>query len=223
VHNNSTNANADKLVRLIPKRAGSKPAGHSLTTFDHVRLPALALLGSLSKPTDMRTSFLSTIGRVGIGTAALAFSNISILKVAAYIAGTYSLRRMVGGPDGNRIPIVQFRTQQAPILHALAEIAVYEAYADHVIDRYLRERNHAVQHALGTCFKAALGPTAQTRLFQLSERCGAQGLFKHNQIIEVQLEFRGVNIAEGDILALCIRKRIDAILELGTDFNRTCI
>ena len=217
VIDNSSNGNTDKLVRLIPKRAGSKPAGHSLTTFDHVRLPSLALLGSLSKPADMRASFLSAIGRVGIGTAALSFIGISILKVAAYIAGTYSLRRMVSGPDGNRVPIINFRTQQGPILHALAEIEVFEAYGDDLIDRYTREDNQDIQHALGTCFKTALATTTQARLYQLSERCGAQGLFKFNQIIELQLEFMGVSIAEGDILALCIRKRTDVMLELSAD------
>ncbi|TVY33571.1 Acyl-coenzyme A oxidase-like protein [Lachnellula subtilissima] len=196
---------ADGLVRLIPKRAGSKIAGHSITTFDHVRLPSLALLGTLSKAPNLRTSFTAGIGRVGIGTLALATLNIPFLKMAAYIAGTYSFRRTVGGSDGRRSSIIHFRTQHVSIMHALAESAIFEAYADEAINKFVAEKNPAVQHALGACFKAAIGTATQTRLFQLSERCGAQGLFKHNQIIGLQLEARGINIAEGDILVLCIR------------------
>ena len=149
---------------------------------------------------------MASIGRVGIGTLALTILNIPVLNMAAYIAGTYSFRRTVGGPDGRRSSIIHFRTQHVSILHALAESAIFEAYADEATNRFVAEKNPAVQHALGTCFKAAIGPATQTRLFQLSERCGAQGLFKHNQIIGLQLEARGINIAEGDILVLCIRK-----------------
>jgi hypothetical protein len=53
--------------------------------------------------------------------------------------------------------------------------------------------------------KAVLYKTSQASLFTLSERCGAQGLFENNHIVEAMLETRGMSIAEGDTLVLSIR------------------
>jgi len=46
----------------------------------------------------------------------------------------------------------------------------------------------------------------------LSERCGAQGLFLHNQIAAVQLGMRGAVIAEGDTMTLCIRLATELLI-----------
>jgi acyl-CoA oxidase len=54
---------------------------------------------------------------------------------------------------------------------------------------------------------------SQASHYELSERCGAQGLFGHNQIIQQLAELRGMCIAEGDTLVLSIRLANELILE----------
>jgi alkylation response protein AidB-like acyl-CoA dehydrogenase len=187
-------------------RAGAKPVDHSITSFNHVRLPPSSLLGSIDKPESMRSNFFSVISRVTVGTLALSMVMIPTLKRAVYVAGTYSLKRKVQGFDGKPTPIMAFRTQQRPILHTLAKIAVFEAYAEDSVRRFMMPDTKApVRHGIATALKAVFNSATQTALFELAERCGAQGLFKHNHIIENQLEARGNSIAEGDVTALCIR------------------
>ncbi|KAF9056772.1 hypothetical protein BDP27DRAFT_1373213 [Rhodocollybia butyracea] len=84
----------------------------------------------------------------------------------------YSLQHMVTDASGGKTPIIEFRTQQLPISHILAQIQT------------------------------------QTNFYELAERCGAQGLHMHNQIIQSQLEMRGISIAESDVLALSLSPSI---------------
>jgi hypothetical protein len=204
---------AKQTNRLLPRRTGSKPLDHCITTFDHLRLPSTALLGTIE---DARVDFHETIQRVHVGTLALTTTLIPILKRAAYIAAKYSLRRRVGGSYDGRAapkPILSFRTQQRPILFALAQVTVWEAYADWSTKLFTdKSIDYSIRHGIATTFKAVLTQGTQSSLFALSERCGAQGLFEYNHIIENQLEARGISIAEGDVLVLCIRASLLSIL-----------
>ncbi|KAH8093147.1 hypothetical protein BXZ70DRAFT_950310 [Cristinia sonorae] len=192
--------------KVLPTRAGAKPVDHALTYFDHVRLPAQALLGSLDMPQDLRQNFLSVIWRVGVGSLALSTLSITALKASVYVAGRYSIRRTVTGADGAPMPIIAFRTQQLPIFHTLAQVFVLEAYAKSAAEQFISPNiDPRVRHGIAATLKAVMLQHCQSSLYSLAERCGAQGLFEHNQIIESQLEMRGVAIAEGDVLALCIR------------------
>ncbi|RAH74038.1 uncharacterized protein BO66DRAFT_408499 [Aspergillus aculeatinus CBS 121060] len=194
--------NEDRDVRpfvvLLPRRAGSKPLDHSITSFNHVRLPASALLGSLAKPEDPRKNFLHVISRIGR---------------CAFVAGKYSLRRRITNPEGSPIPIFTFRTQQQPLLHALAQIAVFGAWIPQCIAQYTDPIHAApVRHALGVCVKAVLSKAVQHSGFHLAERCGAQGLYEYNHIVESQLESRGIAVSEGDALVLSIRLTTELLL-----------
>jgi acyl-CoA oxidase len=183
------------------------PVDHAITYFDHAQLPAAALLGSLAPPANMRDNFISIISRVRVGTLCLSTVAIGALKLAAFIAGKYSLRRIVTGKGGSPIPIISFRTQQRPILHVLAQTIVLEAYAKDMTQRYLDlSVDPRVRDGLAAALKVVAVQAAQMGLYELSERCGAQGLFDYNQIIQLQLDMRGVSIAEGDSLVLCISK-----------------
>ncbi|KAJ5156326.1 acyl-CoA dehydrogenase/oxidase [Penicillium capsulatum] len=193
--------------KKLPNRTGSRPIDHSVTTFDHVRLPSSALLGSLEKPHNMREHFLSVIWRVAVGTLGLSSVMVPVMKRSVYVAGKYSMRRHVQGNDGKPTPIISFRTQQRPILHTLAQIAVFEPYAHECFRRFMQsDIKPTVRHGIAATMKAVLNSATQSSLYGLAERCGAQGLFEYNHIIQGQLETRGISIAEGDILALCIRR-----------------
>ncbi|TCD66582.1 hypothetical protein EIP91_001139 [Steccherinum ochraceum] len=202
-------------ARLLPKRAGSNPVDHAITYFDHVHLPKEALLGSLQKPADMRLNFMKVIWRVTVGSLALSNQVLTVIRVSAYIAGRYSLRRTVTGPGGKPMPIISFRTQQLPIFHALAQAKVLDAYAKDSAQRFSSpdaDLDPRVRYGIAAAFKAVMMQHCQSSLFTLAERCGAQGLFEYNQIIQLQLEMRGVAIAEGDVLALCIRLASELLL-----------
>jgi acyl-CoA oxidase len=154
---------------------------------------------------DLRADFHLTIWRVHIGTLALSTTLIPVLKRAVFVAGKYSQRRTVGGPDGKRRPIISFRTQLRPILHTIAQIIVFECYAWESIKVFMDAAvDYRVRHGIAAAFKAVLTQATQSSLSALAERCGAQGLFEYNNIIDSQLEARGISIAEGDTLALSI-------------------
>lgn len=195
-------ANQYLIDRVLPRRAGSKPLDHSITSFCHVRLPSTALLGEINDGPDFHT----TIHRVHIGTLALSTVLIPQLQHAVYVAGKYSLRRRIIDPSGIAKPIVSFRTQQAPILHCIAQIQVFEAFANECT-RIFMDKNiqYSVRHGIAATFKAVVTHARQDTLYALAERCGAQGLFEYNGIIESQLTARGISIAEGDMLVLTIR------------------
>ncbi|KZT19609.1 acyl-CoA oxidase [Neolentinus lepideus HHB14362 ss-1] len=198
----------------LPTRCGSKPVGHALTYFDHVHLPPAALLGDLNIPKDPRKHFLRTIWRVGIGSISLTAVVISGLKIAACIVAMYSSRRLIGGVGGHTVPIIMFRTQQIPILHALAQAFVLQALYEELTRRIslLHADDCDLRNALATVFKVVAIQNWRRTIPLLADRCGAQGLFEHNQIIPMEMELRGVTIAEGDMLALSIRLASEIVL-----------
>lgn len=130
-----------------------------------------------------------------------------MLKRGIYVAGKYSLRRHVIGPDGSPKSIISFRTQQRPILRGIAQALIFDAFAQASVKIFMDQKiEYRVRYGVAATFKAVLAQAAQSTLFALAERCGAQGLFQYNGIIESQLEARGISVAEGDTLALSIRR-----------------
>ncbi|KAI0385250.1 putative acyl-CoA oxidase [Hypomontagnella monticulosa] len=200
--------------RPLPRKSGSKALDHSVTTFNQVRLSPDSLLGSSNPPRNRRTDFLSQIWRVSVGTLSLSMVNIPALRQAAFIAGTYSLRRHVASNiPGQRVPIISFSTQYRPILNALAQAIVFDAFADDAIEMFLNPNHSSVVHqGVATCFKATVTAAAQVTLSELIDRCGWQGLFGYNQIVEIALSLRGNSIAEGDYTVLCIRLASEILL-----------
>ncbi|KAK7036234.1 acyl-CoA dehydrogenase NM domain-like protein [Favolaschia claudopus] len=202
--------------RLIPERAGAGPLGHSITWFDHVKLPSYACLGSFAKPANPRSAFLQATYRISIGGLALGACAVPTSGLSAYVLGKYSLRRTVMSPNtGELMKIVEFRTQQIPILHALAQGFVVNAFVSGsdllrmVGDEGVRAE---VRAGIAAAAKAAMMMHVQESCIQLSDRAGAHGLYSHNQVIALQLEMRGACIAEGDTLVLCIRLATELLI-----------
>lgn len=138
---------------------------------------------------------MACIHRVSIGSLALSLEAIPSLSISAYIAAEYSLQRTVAvGPESAsgpqvRMAIWTFRTQQIPILRAYAQLAVMKAFAREAISLYTDSKpplDPRVRAGIACCAKAFLVQQVEGSLPALSERCGAQGLFLHNQIAAVQ-------------------------------------
>lgn len=194
------------ISTALPRRACAQAVDHALTTFNHKVLPPGALLGSMDAPADPKKHFYSLLDRVTIGTLSLSMLNVPLLQHSAFIAAKYSMRRQVTGHDGKPKPIIEFRTQQRSILHALALASVFEAGAKFCVEAFMAIDHPAVRHGLAAAFKAAISGVTQETTMQLADRCGAQGLYEYNTITEAQMAMRGNGIAEGDVLVLSIRE-----------------
>ncbi|KFY02044.1 hypothetical protein V490_00659 [Pseudogymnoascus sp. VKM F-3557] len=201
--------------RLLPFRAGAKPLDHAITSFDQVRLEPHALLGTLAKPKDTRADFLRQIGRVSVGTLVISMGSIPILNSAAYVVWQYSKRRCVSdnGSAERKVPILSFSTQYRPIIDAVVYASVFEAYAKEAADIFRDETlDLRARHGVASAFKAFVTQATQSTLNDLIDRCGWQGLYGYNKIIENASTFRGNSIAEGDVLVLCIRLVAEVLL-----------
>ncbi|PHH68519.1 hypothetical protein CDD82_502 [Ophiocordyceps australis] len=200
--------------KLLPTRGGEKPLDYSLTIFNHVRLPLTSLLGSMDPPADDRKHFMRMISRVGIGGFSIAMFGLSMLRRSVFVAGKYSLRRKVSDFNGQLQPIIIFRTQQAPILHSLAQLLVLDAFVPWAIAQVKNPKlNEYSRHGILVTAKALLVKAAQENLFHLTERCGVQGIFQHNEIYESLHQSRGGSIVEGDSLVLSIRLASELLLD----------
>ncbi|PHH90513.1 hypothetical protein CDD83_3438 [Cordyceps sp. RAO-2017] len=193
-------------ARMLPPRAGAKVLDHAITNFHHVHLPESSLLGDVEEAANPYQDFLNQIHRVTVGTLALSLTNVCGLRLSSYILGRYSQRRLVA--DGNstrRIPIINFSTQHIPVLTALTLADVLEAFAGETCKYFRLLSDDKLRAGLACIFKQTATNFSASMTNELIERCGWQGLYSHNQIIELGLATRGNAIAEGDILVLCIR------------------
>ncbi|KAL4860475.1 hypothetical protein BDV12DRAFT_181536 [Aspergillus spectabilis] len=191
--------------KVFPLRPGANPIDHALTYFNHVKLPPSALLGSLEKPRNERDNFLGTIHRMGAGTLFLAGACIPLIKMAVYNASKFSFRRYILGPNGQPMPVINFRTQHLPILHAIARASVLQAFVIYAGRQYCIEADSRVRHIFATTFKAVTIHHFKDSLKFINEGCGWQGYYDRNQILAASLEFNAVATAEGDVRVLAIR------------------
>ncbi|KXH46314.1 hypothetical protein CSAL01_09017 [Colletotrichum salicis] len=190
------------VSRVPPVRAGTKPLDHSITTFYNVRLQPETLLGSASRGDNEREEFLTHIWRVSVGTLSLSIMGVSAIRAAGCIAALNSRRRLVG--DRNKLPIMQFSTQQRPILEALAHGEVLHAYAKWSVGGFMNSDHNAdVRRGIATFFKALVVRSSRL-VHELAERCGWQGLYAHYQMSELASTFQGNSVAEGDTLVISI-------------------
>ena len=171
--------------RLLPYRGGPNPLTHSLTTFTNVHLPRSALLGSLEKPGNFHANLMDIVWRITVGTLALGCLALPFMQCYATIGTMYSLRRQIGpaSDPARRAPILSFRTQQAPILAVTANAYVMQALQRWAITRFCDQGlDSRVRHGIAAIFKGVMVQHSQQGAMGVSERCGAQGLFTHNQM-----------------------------------------
>ncbi|KAH9477756.1 Peroxisomal acyl-coenzyme A oxidase 3 [Psilocybe cubensis] len=203
--------------KILPPRGGSRPIKHALTYFNHVRLPAAALLGNLDKPTDVRAAFFTTIYRIVVGALSMGALCLSVMRMSSYIGGKYSLRRTVIDPvTGLPRPIIAFSTQSQPVLTALSQTFVMEKMAKHCHGLFTAKTELYEKHFIAAVFKTTISRFAQSIPLILSERCGVQGLYEANQLSVLHSDIRGAVIAEGDVLAISIRFAIEVLLGTRT-------
>uniref|UniRef100_A0A0W0G6J1 Acyl-CoA dehydrogenase NM domain-like protein n=1 Tax=Moniliophthora roreri TaxID=221103 RepID=A0A0W0G6J1_MONRR len=213
--NDGTEMCSGVAARELPTRSGSKAVGHAITSFEHVIVPATSLLGEIKDARPAKVQFFDSIWRVSIGSMSLAGMVAPGLKMAAYIAAKYSQRRKVTNLDGTLVPILSFRTQQLPILHALAQGFVLNAFYERACSwvSECHQKDCSLRIAIATIVKATMvGHWRRTGCI-IADRCGAQSTFDANQLLPMEMEMRGVAIAEGDVLVLCVRLAFELAMQ----------
>lgn len=205
---------------LLP-RGGSRAVAHALTYFHHVRLPPTALLSPLttrSKAIQPRLEFFQNISRVISGTLSMGAFGVSAMRLGCYTAGAYSLRRHVtDGTTGLPRAIMSFSTQYIPILTAISQTIVMQAFSQESHARFVNSKNLNLKHFVATVFKATVMKHTHQILIALGDRCGAQGLFEVNMLSVLHADLRGAAIAEGDILGISISKRLSKTASNNSD------
>ncbi|KAL0958742.1 hypothetical protein HGRIS_014067 [Hohenbuehelia grisea] len=195
-------------VRL-PPRSGTGPLDFSITRFNNVHLPPTALIASdptdLSIPAQPLNAWWDEIWRIQLGTMAVPAPWVSAIKAVAFIGGRYSMHRTLVGKRSEPVPIISFRTQQRPILEATAVGMVIGEWFPQVIQHAMSTRDARIRHAMSVIVKATICRHFQRCVAEVAERCGAQGTFEHNYFARIENDGKGVIIAEGDVLTLCIR------------------
>ncbi|KIP07465.1 hypothetical protein PHLGIDRAFT_415065 [Phlebiopsis gigantea 11061_1 CR5-6] len=195
-----------KSIRL-PRRSGTSPLDFSMTMFDHVFLPDNALLGSsVEASAGSRAIWWDEVWRIPYGSMTVAGPCIIGLKHVAYIGAQYSLNRRILAHGAEPMPIITFPTQQWAVLHALASAYVLDAWYRSVIPIMTDDKvDHAVKHGMAVVVKATACRQVIQCTREMAERCGAQGTFDNNFMARFEADVRGIVIAEGDVLVLCIR------------------
>ena len=211
-------------VRPLPRRTGT-PVDHCLTAFDQVWLPREALLeaehGRLSGDGTLTSSLgnkrkrlLRSINRVTLGKLCMSAGTLGMSRAALTIAVRYAHSRLLAGPKaGERIPLAAHRSHHGRLLHALATAyamtflhrSTVSRFAAHTEeDRAEVEREVAV--AKGWITWQARAITTECR-----ERCGAQGLFPANGLVDLPLNIEGGITAEGDNLVIWVKAAAEMV------------
>ncbi|KAJ7167205.1 hypothetical protein C8R43DRAFT_1160586 [Mycena crocata] len=169
------------------------------------------LVGDLKSTLRPRIQFLTSIWRLGIGSATMAALCIPSLRLAACI-------RNVSNPQGVVVPILSFRSTQIPILRALSQAAVLEAFYRE-LRPYFSNLNGLdlstvvdIRNGLAAVFKTLSVYHYRESSITLTDRSGARGLFVENQLVSLEMEIRGMTIAEGDVTVICIRLASELLL-----------
>ncbi|KAH7882889.1 acyl-CoA dehydrogenase NM domain-like protein [Phlebopus sp. FC_14] len=199
-------------ARELPTRVGSRAVGHSITQFNHVRLLHSSLLGKLETKLDNKKQLQDHLQRIAVGSLILTSCIVPSLKVSAFVGAKYSQRRHVTNHSGAKIPIISFRTQQVPILYALAQGFVMDSFFKTATSLFVSSKDVSMRNAITAVVKATMFHHWKKTGVTIADRCGAQGMFGFNQLASLEMELRGASIAEGDVLVLCIRLASELIL-----------
>ena len=181
----------------LPPRSGTGPLDFAITRFNHVHLPFTALvtsdLSDLSAPLHPLQAWWDEVWRIPLGTLAVSAPWISAIKSVAYIGGRYSMHRCILGKGKTPVPIISFRTQQLPILHATAVALVMASwYPAAIKDSLEGTMDPRVQHALAVITKATVCRHFQRCVSEVAERCGAQGTFEQNYMAKIEVRKEAV-------------------------------
>ncbi|MYS24513.1 Acyl-coenzyme A oxidase, partial [Streptomyces sp. DvalAA-14] len=226
-------------VRIVPLPA--KPVlalDNAVTTFDRVRVGLDALLaderdqlaadgtlGGLLR--DKTARFLGSIENIEGSKICLTAGSLAMSRAALTIAVRYAGQRLTFAPGRGQVVLADYRTHHAALAEQLAATyAMGFLFNDtRAAVARLRESGRPMDEATirqAAISKALTSWNTREVLEVCRERCGAQGLFSANRIMDYLVVNHGVITAEGDNEVIMIKAgrqlldEPDAVLT-GTD------
>lgn len=83
---------------------------------------------------------------------------------------------------------MSFRTQQLPILHAIAQYHVLQAYLTYSAMIFTnKEIDYRIRHAISVAFKAIAAQHFFKSNRAMTEGCGWHGFFEHSQLLQLEV------------------------------------
>ncbi len=230
------NGNVCSGVRIEDdgEKAGLNGVDNGRISFEHVRVPRHALLnrygdvtreGAYSSPIENPNKrFFTMLGTLVQGRVCVAGASVSAAKLALTIAVRYGLRRrQFGPPDGEEVPILQYRTHQRRLMPLMAK-----SYALHFAQAELLEKFHSVfsdpdapdrdrreLEALAAAMKATSSWHAVQTIQTCRESCGGAGYMAVNRFAALRADTDIFTTFEGDNTVLMLL----AARGLLTDFS----
>ncbi|KAK7318581.1 hypothetical protein RJT34_03284 [Clitoria ternatea] len=173
-------------------KVGLNGVDNGALRFRSVRIPRDNLLnrfGDVSRDGKYTSSlptinkrFAATLGELVGGRVGLAFSSVSVLKVAATIAIRYSLlRQQFGPPNQPEVSILDYQSQQHKLMPMLASTYAFHFATTSLVEKYCQmKKTHddelvADVHVLSSGLKAYVTSYTAKSLNTCREACGGHG------------------------------------------------
>ncbi|CAL0306590.1 unnamed protein product [Lupinus luteus] len=183
--------------------------------FRSVRIPRDNLLnrfGDVSRDGKYTSSlpsenkrFAATLGELVGGRVGLAYSSVSVLKVAATIAIRYSLLRQQFGPlNQPEVRILDYQSQQHKLMPMLASTYAFHFATTNLLEKYSEmKKTHneelvADVHALSAGLKAYVTSYTAKSLSVCREACGGHGYAAVNRFGSLRNDHDIFQTFEGD-------------------------
>ncbi|KAK6923740.1 Acyl-CoA dehydrogenase/oxidase C-terminal [Dillenia turbinata] len=217
-------------------KVGLNGVDNGALRFRSVRIPRDNLLnrfGDVSRDGKYMSSlptinkrFAATLGELVNGRVSLAYSSVSVLKLAATIAIRYSLiRQQFGPPKQPEISILDYQSQQHKLMPMLASAYAFHFATFYLVEKYSEmkksydEQIVADVHALSAGLKAYVTSYTAKSLSICREACGGHGYAAINRFGTLRNDHDIFQTFEGDNTVLLQQVAGDLLKQYQAKFK----
>ncbi|KAK7369370.1 hypothetical protein VNO80_11407 [Phaseolus coccineus] len=217
-------------------KVGLNGVDNGALRFRSVRIPRDNLLnrfGDVSRDGKYTSSlptvnkrFGATLGELVGGRVGLAYSSVSVLKVAATIAIRYSLlRQQFGPPNQPEVSILDYQSQQHKLMPMLASTYAFYFATTTLVEKYSQmKKTHdeelvADVHALSAGLKAYITSYTAKSLSICREACGGHGYAAVNRFGILRNDHDIFQTFEGDNTVLLQQVAGDLLKQYNGKFT----
>ncbi|KAG6657534.1 acyl-coenzyme A oxidase 2, peroxisomal [Carya illinoinensis] len=217
-------------------KVGLNGVDNGALRFRSVRIPRDNLLnrfGDVSRDGKYTSSlptinkrFAATLGELVGGRVGLAYSSVSVLKIAATIAIRYSLlRQQFGPPKQPEVSILDYQSQQHKLMPMLASTYAFHFATLHLVEKYSEmKKSHDEQlvgdvHALSAGLKAYVTSYTAKSLSICREACGGHGYAAVNRFGSLRNDHDIFQTFEGDNTVLLQQVAADLLKQYKEKFQ----
>ncbi|KAJ7956848.1 Acyl-coenzyme A oxidase [Quillaja saponaria] len=217
-------------------KVGLNGVDNGALKFRSVRIPRDNLLnrfGDVSRDGKYTSSlpsinkrFAATLGELVGGRVGLAYSSVSVLKVAATIAIRYSLlRQQFGPPKQPEVSILDYQSQQHKLMPMLASTYAFHFATLYLVEKYSEmKKSHDEQlvadvHSLSAGLKAYVTSYTAKSLSICRESCGGHGYAAVNRFGSLRNDHDIFQTFEGDNTVLLQQVAADLLKQYKEKFQ----